>query len=155
MKPLRWMQQAVTWLGRGIWLAIGRQPLTIVSAIVLVVLAVLVLTSDSFESREPQPETNLTGRESIREVFQRAEQRPSVLFYVVNDEAQRNEIASAIQADRSSFADGASPNDIIVYLLAGTKEEEERTIARLNFEEAAARENHVDMRVIDLRGRFD
>jgi hypothetical protein len=153
MKPLRWMQQAVTWLGRGIWLAIGRQPLTIVSAIVLVALAGLVLTSDSFESRKE--ETDSASERPLLIPDTTPTHRPSVLFYVVNDAAQRDEIAAAIQADRMAFADGGSPNDLIVYLLAGTKEEEARTIARLNFEEAAARDSKVDMRVIDLRGRFD
>jgi len=142
---------------RSLWFVGSRQYLSLVSAAVLIVLAGLVLTSDSFESRDVSPEARNRSRNENTSTasFAPRPARLSVLFYVVNDEAQRDDIAGALHSDRSAFDAGVAPTDYVIYLIAGTKEEEARAIARLNFEETAARAGNVDMRVIDLRGRFD
>jgi hypothetical protein len=141
-------------IGRAAWVVASRQYLSLVSAGVLAVLALLVMTSDSFESRDSSPRDSAARDDAPSPLWDPRPPRPQVLFYVVNDAAQRDEIAAAVNADREAFAAGADP-DYILYLIAGTKEEEAQTIARLNFEETAARQSGVDMRVIDLRGRFD
>jgi hypothetical protein len=150
-KPLR---HAVAWLGRAAWFVLSRQYFTLITAAVLIVLAFLVLTSDSFESRDARPATSAARNVTPTTPTPRPH-RPSVLFYVVNDAAQRDELIDAVHADRFAFAENNQPIDYIVYLIAGTREQEAQVIARLNFEETAARQSNVDMRVIDLRGRFD
>jgi len=140
---------------RVFWLIASRQYLSLVSAGVLIVLAILVMTSDSFESRDSSPSPSVARTSAAGSVWGPRPPRPSVLFYVVNDATQRDEIAEAVESDHYAFASGNEPIDYVIYLIAGTKQEEAQTIARLNFEETAARQSGVDMRVIDLRGRFD
>lgn len=138
-------------LGHVAWQIVRRHFFTLSSALVLAVLTFLVLSSDSFESKS---ESTPTGdREAAVEVVPRPI-RPKVLFYIVEDGAQRDALASAVQADRFAI-DGPPPADYVVYLLAGTPAEEAQTIARLNFEEFAAQQSRVDMRVIDVRPRED
>lgn len=155
MTLLRRIQTLGSSIGRAVWLIASRQYLSLLSAGVLALLAILVMTSDSFESRSSSSRQSAASDHAPSPPLSQPRlPRPSVLFYVVNDAAQRDEIAAAVHDDRDALAIGAEP-DYILYLIAGTKEEESRTIARLNFEETAARQSGVDMRVIDLRGRFD
>jgi hypothetical protein len=154
MKFARRFQDAAIWFGSAAWLVVSRHYLSLISAGVLILLAFLVLTSDSFESRDTGSETSAADERTLVPPTP-PPHRPSVLFYVVNDAAQRDELIDAVHADRFAFAEGNQPIDYIGYVIAGTKEEEELAIARLNFEETAARQGGVDFRVIDLRGRFD
>jgi hypothetical protein len=154
MDFLRRLRHLGSLLSRAFWLVASRQYLSLISAAVLIVLAILVLTSDSFESRDSGPDPSAV-RDRPAPAWEPSPPRPKVLFYVVNDVAQRDEIATAVESDHYAFASGAEPSDFVIYLIAGTKQEEAQTIARLNFEETAARQSGVDMRVIDLRGRFD
>jgi hypothetical protein len=155
---LRRVRLLGSWGGRVAWIVASRHYLSVVSAGVLAVLTVLVLTSDSFEDRNSGPgERSGVVRDQTRSGFasQPRAPRPVVLFYLVNDAAQRDELSAAVDADRSAVvADSARP-DYIFYLIAGTKEEEVSTIERLNFEELLARTGGVEMRVIDVRDRFD
>lgn len=144
--------------GRAAWHVASRHYFSLLSAAVLGVLAFLVLTSDSFESQEPAGRRDATSTQNKSDAalaLQPRPRRPSILFYVVQDDRQRDAIAAAVSSDRFAFTGGTPPVDYIVYLVAGTQEEEARTIDRLNFEEWAAQQNGVDMRVIDVRGRFD
>jgi hypothetical protein len=154
MALLRRLRHLGSLIGRAFWLVASRQYLSLVSAGVLIVLAIIVMTSESFESRDSGPNPSAV-RDRLAPVWEPSPPRPKVLFYVVNDAAQRDEIAAAVESDHYAFASGAEPSDFVIYLIAGTKQEEAQTIARLNFEETAARQSGVDMRVIDLRGRFD
>ena len=158
MTALQRVQLLGSLVGRGLWLVASRHYLSIVSAGVLAVLAVLVLTSDSFESRDPGPGDGSTVQRNEAGPAVPAQprpRRPMVLFYVVNDTAQRDELAAALDADRFAYAGDTPPPEYVFYLIAGTREEESAAIDRLNFEELLARQSNVDMRVIDLRGRFD
>ncbi len=154
MTALRCFRHVGLLIGRAAWLVVSRQYLSLISAGILAALAVLVMTSDSFKSHDTVPHASVAPDGEASLWGPRAP-RPSVLFYVVNDEAQRGEISAAVESDHYAFASGAEPSDYVIYLIAGTKQEEAQTIARLNFEETAARQSGVDMRVIDLRGRFD
>jgi hypothetical protein len=155
MALLRRFRHLGSWLGRAFWLVVSRQYLSLVSAGILIVFAILAMTSDSFVSRDSSPGPSVARNSAAAPIWGPRPARPKVLFYVVNDAAQRDEIVAAMHADRLAFADGVTPADYVFYLIAGTKQEESETIDRLNFEELLARQGGVDMRVIDLRGRFD
>jgi hypothetical protein len=154
VKPRLRRNEALRFVLRGLRL-LRQHYLTLVSASVLAALAVIVLTSDSFESRDAGSTPKTAAVDEAASPIVPPPHRPIVLFYVVNDAAQRDEIAAAVHADRDAFGAGGPPIDTIVYLIAGTKQEESRTIERLNFEEIAAELSGVEMRVIDVRGRFD
>jgi hypothetical protein len=135
-----------------------RHYLSLISAAVLSLLAFLVVTGNSFESRQPAqpaPVRSVQNESDAAPAIQPHPRRTSVLFYLVEDARQRDVIADAVASDRFAFESGTPPVDQIIYLIAGTKEEEARTIDRLNFEEWAAQQSRVDMRVIDVRGRTD
>jgi len=139
------------------WEVASRHCFSLISAGVLAVLVVLVLTNDSFESRDSGPgERSAVTRDEPGSGFASKPRvrRPVVLFYLVNDVAQRDELAAAVHADRSAIVSDSSRPDYIFYLIAGTKEEEVMTIERLNFEELLAQQGGVEMRVIDARGRL-
>jgi hypothetical protein len=155
MTLLRHIRHFGSSVGRALWLVASRQYLSLGSAGVLIGLAILVMTSDSFESRRSSSSPSSARNSAAAPLWEPRPPRPKVLFYVVNDATQRDEIAAAVESDHYAFASGTEPSDYVIYLIAGTKQEEAQTIARLNFEETAARQSGVDMRVIDLRGRFD
>jgi len=157
VKRRQWQRGALLFAAHSLRL-LRTHYLSLVSAAVLSVLAFLVLTSDSFESREPGRSTATRSVQNESDAALAAQprpRRPTVLFYVVEDGEQRDAIADAVASDRFAFDRGTPPVDYIVYLIAGTKDEEAQTIERLNFEEWAAQQGGVDMRVIDVRGRFD
>jgi hypothetical protein len=131
---------------------------SLITAAVLVALSFLVLTSDSFENHKTTSHhvARSTQNESDAALaLQPRRHRISVLFYLVQDAQQRDAIADAVTSDWLAFERGTPPIDQIIYLIAGTKQEEAQTIDRLNFEELAAQQGGVDMRVIDVRGSFD
>jgi hypothetical protein len=131
---------------------------SLITAAVLSLLAFLALTSNSFESHRPAAHTVVRSTQNESDAalaLQPQRHRIRVLFYVVEDAQQRDAIADAVASDRFAFESGTPPVDEIIYLIAGTKEEEERTIDRLNFEDWAAQQSRIDIRVIDVRGSFE
>lgn len=154
LQPIRRFLLATVRAG---WAVGSRHYLSFVSAAVLAGVAFLIFTSDSFESGAPsgQSELSATAGDGSSTNSTPRPRRPIVLFYLVNDDMQRDEIAAAANADRFSYLNGTPPVDYIIYLVAGTPEEESRTIERLNFEELAARQSGIEMRVIDVRGEDD
>jgi hypothetical protein len=147
-------RRLVSLTSRVAWQIGTKHYLSIASAVVLAVLAFLVMSSDSFETGKPSAARPAQEESDVTSAFRPRPPRAKVLFYIVEDRTQRDELASAVHADRLAF-DGAPPVDYIVYLLAGTPQEEAQTIARLNFEELAAQQGGVEMRVIDVRPRDD
>lgn len=140
-------------IGGLLWYVVSRQYLSLISAAVLIAALVLVVTSDSFEGKDRN--TAQAFEAGPAPTPTPPQQRPSVLFFVVEDEQQRKEIAEAFSSDRFARQNGPMIVDQVVYLIAGTTEEEAQAIARLNFEEWAAQQSGTDMLVVDVRGRFD
>ena len=157
MTVLQRVRHAGSLAGGAVWIVLSRHYFSLVSAGVLAAIVVLVLSSDSFETGGGPGERSAVTRAEPGSGFadKPRVRRPVVLFYLVNDPAQRDELAAAVHADRSAIVSDSSRPDYIIYLIAGTKEEEVMTIERLNFEELLARQGGVEMRVIDARGRFD
>ena len=127
---------------------------TLGSAVVISVLFMLVMTSDSFVSREDRAGRQPPATSNDATALWPTVQRHSVLFYVVQDQKQLMTISEAFADDLEARAAGPFPVDRVVYLIAGTDEEEAATIARLNFEALLVQGANVDMKVVDMRGRF-
>ena len=157
MTVLQRVRHAGSLAGGAVWIVLSRHYFSLVSAGVLAAIVVLVLTSDSFETGGGPGERSAVTRAEPGSGFadKPRVRRPVVLFYLVNNVAQRDELAAAVDSDRFAVVADSSRADYIIYLIAGTKEEEVMTIERLNFEELLARQGGVEMRVIDARGRFD
>jgi len=127
---------------------------TLISVAVLATLFALVMTSDSFVSRKDRA---LQARPPAAPADQVAVFKPprrSVLFYVVEDQQQLDRLSDAFAGDQAARADGPFAVDLVVFLLAGTQEQESAAIARLNFEALLIQGSNVDMKVVDVRGRF-
>jgi hypothetical protein len=136
------------------WRLFKQHCVTLGSVAVIGALFVLVMSSDSFVSRKDQASTQLATAADRPGAVWPAVQRRSVLFYVVQDQKQLTAISEAVDADREARAAGSSLIDRVVYLIAGTPEEETATIARLNFEAQFIQGSPVDMKVVDMRTRF-
>jgi hypothetical protein len=128
---------------------------TLTSAAIIAVLFALVMTSDSFGSRKGNSGDVRPPVAPAEQVVAFKAPRRSVLFYVVEDQQQLNSLSDAFAADQAARADGPFAVDLVVFLLAGTQEQESAAIARLNFEASLVQGGNVDMKVVDVRGRFD
>ena len=147
-------------LRRGALLIAGRALLilrthyfTLTSAAIIAVLFALVMTSDSFVSRKDSL-NHARPPAAPGEPAAFKPPRRSVLFYVVEDQQQLDSLSDAFAGDQAARADGPFAVDLVVFLLAGTQEQESAAIARLNFEALLIQGSNVDMKVVDVRGRF-
>jgi hypothetical protein len=136
------------------WRLFKQHCVTLGSVAVIGALFAVVMSSDSFVSRKDQASTQLATAADKPGAVWPAVQRRSVLFYVVQDQKQLTAISEAVDADREPRTPGAKQVDQIVYLIAGTIEEETAAILRLNFEAQFLRGANVDMQVVDMRTRF-
>ena len=127
---------------------------TLASAAIIAVLFVLVMTSDSFVSRKDRADQVKAPPLLDANIVSFKPPRRSELFYVVEDQKQLDALSEAFAADQAARADGPFAVDRVIFLLAGTQEQESDAIARLNFEAALVQGTNIDMKVADVRGRF-
>jgi hypothetical protein len=128
--------------------AARRHYVSLASLVVLAGFLVLAITSDSFVASDaPAHRGHETSREASPPL------RHAVVFFVVRDEAQLRAISEAYIADQDARAGGSAHYDQVVYLIAGTAEEEASAIARINFETLLLEDSYVDVRVLDVRRR--
>ncbi len=137
------------------WGLLRQHYVTLGSVAVIGVLFALIMTSDSFVSRKDRQLSQRPSTSDSAAPSRPPAQRYSLLFYVVNDQEQLRAISEAFAGDREARAGGPYEVDHVVYLIAGTEEEESATIARLNFEAILVQGSNIDMRVVDMRGRFE
>jgi hypothetical protein len=121
---------------------------SLASLVVLAAFLVLAMTSDSFVAREAPAPRGQQASESTPPAL-----RHAVVFFVVRDEAQMRAISEAYIADQDARAGGSAHYDQVVYLIAGTADEEASAIARINFETLLLEDSYVDVRVLDVRRR--
>jgi hypothetical protein len=141
-------------LGRHAWQGLCQHYVTLVSVAVISFLFVLVMTSDSFASKETKTTAALPAATPEHPgSFSPSGPRGSVVYYFVQDRTQLEEITEALAADQGAM--GTVLADQAVLLIAGTPEEETAAIARLNFDSLAAQSMKVDIRVLDLRSRSE
>jgi hypothetical protein len=141
-------------LGRRARRTLGRQYLTLASVAVIGALFVTVMTSDSFVSRDSVTE-GLTSAQAAPPPLKTTPPRHTVLFYVVNDQKQLEEISDAFVHDVGARAGGPFQVDQVHFLIAGTDEEEAAAISRLNVEALLVQGTTIDLKVVDVRGRFN
>jgi hypothetical protein len=135
---------------RAAWRFLRQQYLSFASLAIIGGLFALVMTSDSFTTGDRPPPVQAVSQAGPRP----PQQRFVVQFFVVRDEEQLRTLSTAVGDDQGGRAELRPNIDHVVYLLAGTEEEEAAAIRRLNFESQLAQESNVDLRVIDVRGRF-
>ena len=140
-------------LGRRVRRTLGRHYLTLASVAVIGGLFATVMSSDSFVSREPQTREQ-TAASAPDATLKTMPPRHTVLFFVVNDQKQLEEIREAFVDDAPARAGGPLQVDQVHFLLAGTDEEEAATISRLNVEALLVQGTTIDLKVVDVRGRF-
>jgi hypothetical protein len=133
------------------WRVTSQHYLTLASLVVIGVLFALVMSSDSFVSRKDRPATQ---RASASEEPAPPRQRPFVLFYVVQDQAQLQAMSEAFADDQQARAGGPFRVDHVVFLIGGTAEEESAAISRINFETQLVQGTNIDLKVVDVRGRW-
>jgi hypothetical protein len=133
---------------------VRQQYLTLGSVTVISVLFATVMTSDSFVSREERQVAPIDAPEDDAASARSTPPRHTVLFYVVNDQKQLNEISEAFVDDLPARAGGPFQVDQVHFLIAGTDQEEAEAISRLNAEALLLQGTTVDLKVADVRGRF-
>lgn len=139
---------------RAAWRLLKQHYVTLGSVAIISVLFALVMTSDSFVSQEGAGARQRPATADGRSAFGTPAQRYLVLFFVVQDQQQLTSMSQAFGDDQGARAGGPLAVDHVVYLIAGTEKEESDTIARLNFEALLVQGSNVDMKVVDVRGRF-
>lgn len=149
--PAGRLRHLATVVGTGAWRVLRQHYFSFVSAIVIAVLFGLVMTSESFVGDDQRPRSASPAAQAAQERrdIPPPRRRLSALYFVLDSEEQRLAVSEAVAADESHR--GEQIYDYIVYLIAGTPEQESRTIARLDFDGLFAQQNGIDMRVIDIR----
>jgi hypothetical protein len=141
-------------LGRRVRRTLGRHYLTLASVAVIGGLFAMVMTSDSFVSLEEQKVASIAAPVDHAAAARTSPPRHTVLFFVVNDQKQLEEIWEAFVDDAPARAGGPLQVDQVHFLLAGTDEEESAAITRLNAEVMLVQGTTIDLKVVDVRGRF-
>jgi hypothetical protein len=113
----------------------------------------MVMSSDSFVSVKPQTGEQAAAR-APDATLKTTPPRHTILFFVVNDQKQLEEIREAFVDDAQARAGGPLQVDQVHFLLAGTDEEEAAAITRLNTEVLLVQGTTIDLKVADVRGRF-
>lgn len=131
------------------WQITRQHYLTLASLAVIGVLFAMVMSSDSFVSRKDRPAAQRASEEPAR-----PRQRPFVLFYVVQDQAQLQAMSEAFADDQQARAGGPFRVDHVVFLIGGTAEEESAAISRINFETQLVQGTNIDLKIVDVRGRY-
>jgi hypothetical protein len=140
-------------LGRRVRRTLGRHYLTLASIAVISVLFATVMSSDSFVSQRPQAREQVVAP-AVDATARTMPPRHTVLFFVVNDQRQLEEIRDAFVDDAPARAGGPLQVDEVHFLLAGTEQEEAAAITRLNAEVLLVQGTTIDLKVADVRGRF-
>ena len=140
-------------LGRRVRRTLGRHYLTLASVAVIGALFATVMSSDSFVSREPQARDQVAAP-APHATSRTMPPRHTVLFFVVNDQRQLEDIREAFVDDAPARAGGPLQVDEVHFLLAGTEQEEAAAITRLNAEVLLVQGTTIDLKVVDVRGRF-
>jgi hypothetical protein len=135
------------------WRLVRQQYVTLVSVAVIGALFATVMTSDSFVSREKRPAAPTDGPRDAA-AARTSPPRHTVLFYVVNDQKQLTDISEAFVDDLPARAGGPFQVDQVYFLIAGTDQEEAAAISRLNAEALLVQGTTIDLKVVDVRGRF-
>jgi hypothetical protein len=136
--------------GRRALRTFGRHYVTMGSIAIIGVLFALVMSSDSFVSSQRAGVSERAAASATATPVR----RNLIQFFVVRDQEQLRTISEAFEADQRGLPDGPRQVDQVVYLIAGTDQEEAATISRLNFEWQLAQGANVDLKVTDVRGRF-
>ena len=126
--------------------------LTLTSVGIIAVLFALVMTSDSFVSREDRARDSKPLSAPPSDLVTFKPHGRADLFFIVENQEQLDSLAEAFTADQAARGDGPFAVDRVVFLLAGTPEQESAAIARLNAEVELAQGTIIDMKIADVRG---
>jgi hypothetical protein len=135
------------------WHVVRRHHLSLLSAVVLAVALVVAMTSDSISHESGPTLEPATDRPPVATVAASTPPRRRAMLnlYLLQSEQQRQQVVSAINGDALARISGPNVTEYVLYLLAGTPEDESAAIDRINFEVEVAAEGGFDVRVIDLR----